>query len=179
MYRGGGRGGKGWLVTATCDIIRLEALLGFFLYIWTLLRLKLYFLEKVKTLPADWQFLSSIASLAGWQRCHLLLYLFSIENQSGFCCYKNPDNVVVSFYVLWEIYNRCMTAITISRPKLLGFTLEILIKYVEETEETELSRQLRGNPSWLVMISSSTAASQPLGLGLRLFRLLTSGFPSN
>ena len=67
-----------------------------------------------------------------------------------FCCYKNPDNVVVSFYVLWEIYNRCMTAITITRQKLLGFTLEILIKYVEETEqteETELSRQVRGNPS--------------------------------
>ena len=152
---------------------------------------KLYFLLKIKTVPADWQFLSSIARLGGWQGCHLLLYLFSIEDQSVFCWDKNPDNVVVSFYVLWEIYNRCMTAITSASPDLVGFTLKILIKYLmmwwgldsggerEEGEETELSRQVRGNPSWLVMISSSRTASQPLGLGLRLLRLLTSGFTGN
>ena len=81
-----------------------------------------------------------------------------------------------------------MTAITLLGAELVGFTLkiEILIKYRlstmeerREREETELSRQVRGNPSSLLMISSSRAPSQPLGLGLRLLRLLTSGFTSN
>ena len=81
-----------------------------------------------------------------------------------------------------------MTAITLLGAELVGFTLkiEILIKYLlsavkerREREETELSRQVRGNPSSLLMISSSRTASQPLGLGLRLLRLLTSGFTGN
>lgn len=106
-----GEGGDLWLqLVISSD---REALFGFFLYIWTLLRISLYFLYNWKTDWGCWVIVCLVnwvcpAPRRGTEMPSHISYLFSIES---FCWYKNRDNVVGTFYVLWEIYNRCQTVL--------------------------------------------------------------------